>query len=94
MDPQELIKNTDLDKIAKEGSLIYQGVKAKYEENSIGKFLAVDIDSKDQYLASTSAEAVIQARTVHPDKVFYVVKIGFDAAETMANLIASKTING
>ncbi len=90
MNPEELIKNADLEKIATQGSLIYQGVKNKYEENNIGKFLAIDIDSKDFYLAPTSAEAVNQAREAHPSKVFYVVKIGFDAAETMAHIISKK----
>ena len=56
MTPEELIKNTDLAKVASQGALIYQEVKKKYEENSIGKFLAIDIDSKEQFLASTSAD--------------------------------------
>ena len=90
MDTEELMKNTDLEKIATQGSLIYQGVKSKYEEHDIGKFLAIDIESREQYLASTSSEAVAMARKAHPNKVFYVVKIGFDAAETMANLISRK----
>lgn len=90
MNPEELIKNADLEKIAARGALIYQEVKNKYEEHSIGKFLAIDIDSKDKYLSSTSAEAVVEARKAHPNKVFYVVKIGFDAAETMAHLITKK----
>ena len=90
MTPEDLIKNADLEKIATNGALIYEGIKSKYEENSIGKFLAIDIDSKDQYVASTSAEAVVQARTAHPNKVFYVVKIGFDAAETLANMITNR----
>ena len=90
MTPEEILKKTDLERIATEGALIYQAIKGKYEANSIGKFLAIDIDSKEQFLAASSAEAVVQARTAHPDKVFYVVKIGFDAAETMASMIAKK----
>lgn len=90
MDPQELMKNTDLEKIATQGALIYQEVKSKYEPTSNGKFLAIDIDSKEQYPATTSAEAVVAARQAHPGKVFYVVKIGFDAAETLAHLVAKK----
>ncbi len=90
MDLEELMKNSDLTRIASEGALIYQGVKNKYEEHHIGKFLAIDIESKDLYVGSTSADAVILARKQHPNKVFYVVKIGFDAAETMANLISKR----
>lgn len=88
MNSEELIKNVDLEKIASQGSLIYQGVKNKYQENSIGKFLAIDIESNDLFLGTTSAEAVILARATHPNKVFYVVKIGFDTAEAMAHLIS------
>ena len=89
MDPRDLLK-TDIGKIATEGALIYKEVKNQYEGDSKGKFLAIDIGSKDKYLASTSAEAVIQAREAHPDKVFYVVKVGYDAAETLTSFIHSK----
>jgi hypothetical protein len=90
MTPDELLKNADIERVAKEGALIYQSVKSKYEPTSTGQFLAIDIESRDQYLAPTSAEAVIKARAAHPNKVFYVVKVGFDAAETLANLIVPK----
>jgi hypothetical protein len=90
MTPSELIKNSDLSRIASQGALIYEEVKKRYEQNSVGKFLAIDIDTKEQYIAPTSAEAVISARTAHPGKVFYVVKIGFDAAETMAHFVHKK----
>jgi hypothetical protein len=64
-------------------------VKSEFEPEHHGKFLAIDIDSKDHYLADTSADAVASARATHPEKVFYVKKIGFDAAETMSNLIVT-----
>ena len=86
MNTEELMKNTDLEKIAREGSLIYEAIRANYENDHKGEFLAIEIESKKEYLASTSAEAMVQARAAHPNKVFYVVKIGSDAAETMAHL--------
>ncbi|PIP23040.1 MAG: hypothetical protein COZ91_00445 [Candidatus Nealsonbacteria bacterium CG_4_8_14_3_um_filter_39_7] len=85
MDNNEgLIKKTDIQKIAEEGSKIYDQIKINYDPKEIGKFLAIDIDSKDAYLGGTSAEALELARQNHPNKVFYVIKIGFDVAETMA----------
>lgn len=81
---EELIKKADIQKIAKEGVKIYEQVKVKYDPKEKGKFLAIDIDSKKVYLGNTSAEALELARQNHPNKVFYVVKIGFDVAETMA----------
>jgi hypothetical protein len=90
MNSEEITKNADLQRVVTEGGKIYQEIKARYEPAQNGKFLAMDIDSKKAYIADTSAEAVVMAREHHPNKVFYVVKIGFDAAETMARLSSKK----
>ncbi|MBI2406007.1 MAG: hypothetical protein HYV25_00290 [Candidatus Harrisonbacteria bacterium] len=84
----ELIKKVDIQKIAEEGSRIYDQIKVNYDPKERGKFLAIDIDSKKGYLGNTSAEALESARQNHPNKIFYVVKIGFDVAETMARSFA------
>ena len=81
---EELIKKADIQKIAEEGAKIYGQIKVNYDPKERGKFLAIDIDSKAAYLGVTSAEALELAKRNHPNKVFYVIKIGFDAAETMA----------
>lgn len=90
MNKDELIKKADIEKIAKGGAKIYEQIKGEYEPKENGKFLAIDIDSKNIYFANTSAEALDKARKNHPDKVFYVVKIGFEAAETMAQMFFTK----
>jgi len=84
MDNEELIKKVDIQRIAEEGARIYGQIKVNYDPKQKGKFLAIDIDSREVYLGNTSAEALELARQSHPNKVFYVVKIGFDVAETMA----------
>ena len=81
---EELIKQANIQKIAEEGAEIYGQIKVKYDPQERGKFLAIDIDSRDAYLGASSADALVLARQQHPNKVFYVVKIGFDVAETMA----------
>jgi hypothetical protein len=90
MTTEEILKNTDLQKISTEGMKIYQEIKSEYEPAHNGSFLAIDIDSKNAYLGATSADAVFAARTAHPEHVFYVMKIGFDAAETFAHLFKTK----
>lgn len=84
----ELIKKVNIQKIAEEGAKIYEQIKVNYDPKERDKFLAIDIDSKKVYLGNTSAEALELARQKHPNKVFYVVKIGFDVAETMARSFA------
>ena len=78
----------DIEKISSEGAKIYAERKMEYEPHQNGKFLAIDIDSKDVYLADDGAQAVELARQQHPDKVFYLVKIGFETAETVARSFA------
>lgn len=82
---EDLIKQVDIEKIAKNGDEIYQTIKNKYEPQQNGKFLAIDIDSKDLFFGNDTIEAMELARKAHPNKVFYVVKIGFDSVETLAN---------
>lgn len=85
----DLMKKADIQKIAEAGAKIYETIKLKYEPAQNGKFLAIDIGSKDAFIAITSSEAVELARKAHPNKVFYVVKIGFSAAETLASLASN-----
>ncbi|MEK7516187.1 MAG: hypothetical protein AAB562_01170 [Patescibacteria group bacterium] len=86
MNSEELIRTANLQKISEEGQKIYDQEKSKYEPAQNGKFLAIEIESGDVYLANSSSEAVDLARKVHPEKVFYVVKIGHSSAETLASL--------
>ena len=81
----DLISTTDIQRIAEEGAKIYEGDRKEFESKHTGEFLAIDVDSKKSYLGATSAEVLEKAKEENPEKVFYVVKIGFDNAETIAN---------
>lgn len=80
----ELIKKVDVQKIAEEGKKIYDRVKVNYEPKENGKFLAIDVVSQELFVGTSSAEALELAKQKYPGKVFYVVRIGFDVAETLA----------
>lgn len=82
---EDLIKKADIQKIATVGAKIYATVRLQYEPVHNGEFLAVDTESQEVYIGQTSSEAVELARKAHPNKVFYVVKIGFSVAETLAS---------
>ncbi len=84
--PEDLIKKANIKKIAEKGSEIYEKIKLRYEPKLNGKFLAIDADSEDVYLGDSSSDAVQLAREAHPDKVFFVVKIGYSATEILANM--------
>ena len=83
---EDLTKKVDIEKLADEGEKIYEKIKAKYEPQDVGKYLAIEVDSKDVYLAENTADAVLAAKKVHPDKMFFVVKIGYSANEILSNM--------
>jgi hypothetical protein len=87
----DLIKKADIQRIASEGARIYAAIKSDYDPKENGKFLAIDIDTEKTYLANSSAEAIELARADHPDTVFYLVKIGFDTAESVARSFAHRS---
>ena len=83
---EQLIKNTDIQEVAEKGEKIYEEIKQEYESEDGDKYLAIDVESRDVYLGDSTTEAVEKARSVHPDKVFYVVKVGSSASEILAGL--------
>lgn len=83
----DILKKTDIHRIADEGRKIYEKIKDEYDPKEKGKFLAIDIESSDVFLGETSSEALLKAKEKHPDKIFYVLKIGYDSIATMAKRI-------
>jgi hypothetical protein len=83
---EDLIKKVDIEKLADEGEKIYEEVKSKYEPQDVGKYLAIEVESKDVFLAENTADAVLAAKKVYPDKMFFVVKIGYSANEILSNM--------
>ncbi len=72
--------------IARIGEQIYQNeLKEKMEKENIGKFVAIEVESKDYFLGETQTEATLKAKKKYPDKIFYMVKIGFPAVITMSS---------
>ena len=82
----DLVKKADIDAIVEKGTKIYERIKKKYEPKHIGKFLAIDPESGDAYLGKDTVQAVEKGRKAHPETVFFLVKIGYSAAEILARL--------
>ncbi len=83
----DLIKNTNIDDLVNRGTAVYNRIKEKYDPLYRGKFLVIEPDTEKVYLGDTSAEALVKAREENPEKLFYAVKVGFDAAETIVSML-------
>ncbi len=78
--------------IARKGEEIYQKeLKEKLEKEYIGKFVAIEVESGEYFLGETQMEATTKARKKFPDKITYLVKIGFPAVITMSNRLSSSS---
>ena len=82
--------NVNIEEIAKKGSHIYEKVKALYEPQQSGTFLAINVDNEEIFTGTTSSEAVQLARNKYPGNIFYVVKVGYSAVEVLSRLTQLK----
>jgi hypothetical protein len=75
--------------LARKAMRLYEiKLKALLEPTSIGKFAAIEPDSGDYFVADRMSEAMHKARLQHPDKKFFLVRIGFKAAVTFKNPVS------
>jgi hypothetical protein len=56
------------------------------ESQHMGRFVAIEPESGDYFLADTFDEAVMAARTKHPSRLSYTLRIGQRAAFSMGGL--------
>lgn len=86
----DLAKHQPFQEIAEKGAAIYEGVRHQYEPGNNGKFLAIEVQTSQIYVGSSSGEALEKARTDNPGTLFYVVKVGSDSAETLAHSLVGR----
>ena len=80
----DLLKHPEIvQRISQKGRRIYNKIKKQYDPKYRGRYLAIEVDSGDVFLAKTGVEAREKAHEKYPDKVVFLEKIGFDTAEAM-----------
>jgi len=64
---------------------IYKQIKGQLEIKHKEKFVAIEPDSGDYFLGNDQMGAVSKAKEKHPDKIFYLIKIGHEAVISMSS---------
>ncbi|MEW6104589.1 MAG: hypothetical protein AB1630_12385 [bacterium] len=65
----------------KKGDEVYHKFQKKWlEEKLKGKYAAIEPDSEKAYIGENSLETLKKAKENYPDKLFYLVKIGYETA--------------
>lgn len=73
--------DTSVSQITKRGEEIYQKqLKETLEPEHHGKYVAIEPESGDYFVGDDPVQADTQAQAKHPDKVFYLKRIGYESA--------------
>ncbi|MBC8229527.1 hypothetical protein H8E77_08275 [bacterium] len=75
---REIIKYKPINKreFARKAKAIYETIRDEMEANYIGKSVAIDPETGDYFIGNTGIEATDKGREKHPDKIFFLVRVG------------------
>ncbi|MGH7595431.1 MAG: hypothetical protein ACREOI_03725 [bacterium] len=81
MEPQTLTyQPIDKETLAEKGETIFRSIEEKLKPAHLGKVVAIEVGSGDFFLGRTGSEAVGEAKRKHPNKIFYLARVGSRAA--------------
>ena len=67
--------------VADRAKAIYEEqLRLKLEEQGHGKFVAIEPESGTFFLGESYSEAVMAARKDHPERISFVIRVGYEAA--------------
>lgn len=72
-----------MDEFDKAQKMIYGKMSKNEWEQNKGRFAVVEIEKKDFFIDDNSVQASIKARAKYPNSLFTIIKIGYNAAETI-----------
>lgn len=75
--------------VAERAKAIYSArLQAELEVSHADKYVAIEPESGEHFLAESFARAVAASRVAHPDRISFVIRIGQPAAIDLGGLAA------
>ena len=91
----EKYKDFDKQAFAKEGKRIYrQKYAKKLEPTERGKIIAIEIESGDSFIGDSTVEAILKAKGKYPNRIFYLMRVGYDAVHSSKGFVPVLEENG
>ena len=84
------MQNVAIEEIAKKGERIYAKKEKTLIRSHKGDFMAIHVENGDYFLGETGSSAIEKAKEKYPEDVFYLVKIGYSATQTLASMSSSR----
>jgi hypothetical protein len=66
--------------LVSKAKVLYESIRLRLEREFAGQFVAIEPESQDFFLGQSFDSAVAAARTAHPNRVSYTIRIGHQAA--------------
>jgi hypothetical protein len=77
--------------LAERGQKFYdEKLQALLEPEQIGKFVAIEPDTGQYFVGETDRDALWAGRAALPDKLFFLVRIGYDAAHKVGGTMYAR----
>ncbi len=73
-------QNFNQEDFGKQSQDFYEKIKGRLEEKDFGKYAALDFETEKYWTGETATEALTKAKKDSPDKLFYLVQVGFPTA--------------
>ena len=71
----------DREAFARQAEAYYERtLRTKLEPQHKGEYLVLDVESGDYELDADEMAAIDRARAKHPDRLFYILRVGYPAA--------------
>ncbi|MGQ9631393.1 MAG: hypothetical protein ACUVXI_13940 [bacterium] len=76
----EQVMQVDTKAIAEKGQKIYEErLKGKLEPEHKGEIVTIEVGTGNYFLGDSVIEAVNRAKEKHPDKIFFIARVGYKA---------------
>jgi len=66
--------------LVSKAKMLYESMRLRLEKEFGGQFVAIEPESQDFFIGQSFDSAVTAARTSHPNRVTYTIRIGHQAA--------------
>ena len=73
-----------MSELAEKSKLFYESkLKNLLEPSEKGKFVAIEPDTESYFVDKDGTKALLRARDAFPDKLFFLMRIGYKAADSI-----------
>ncbi len=72
------------DDLVESGQRLYdERLREMLEPSEAGRYIAIEPVTGEYFLGDTGTEALVEARRVLPEALFYLARVGYAAADTL-----------